>query len=135
MKASRVFNMSKLVCKQFRYRFIRSDPIFTLAGVFSNPRFWFYDHFKLIWTETIILCTAGGILGVVFALILARGTDILIRTVLPYSPGGSLVLIDTKLVLFTLGAIIFIGLLSGIYPAWRAGRIRPLEAIRGEVEK
>jgi putative ABC transport system permease protein len=94
-----------------------------------------YDIFKLIWTETIILCTAGGILGVVFALILARVTDILIRTVLPYAPGGSLVLIDTKLVLITLGAIIFIGLLSGIYPAWRAGRIRPLEAIRGEVGK
>ena len=93
------------------------------------------DIFKLIWTETIILCTAGGILGVVFALILARGTDILIRIVLPYAPGGSLVLIDTKLVLITLGAIIFIGLLSGIYPAWRAGRIRPLEAIRGEVGK
>jgi len=93
------------------------------------------DIFKLIWTETIILCTVGGILGVIFALILARVTDILIRTVLPYAPGGSLVLIDTKLVLITLGAIIFIGLLSGIYPAWRAGRIRPLEAIRGEVGK
>jgi putative ABC transport system permease protein len=93
------------------------------------------DIFKLIWTETVILCTAGGILGIVFALILARVTDILIRIVLPYAPGGSLVLIDTKLVLITLGAIIFIGLLSGIYPAWRAGRIRPLEAIRGEVGK
>lgn len=94
-----------------------------------------YDIFKLIWTETIILCAAGGILGIVFALILARVTDILIRTVLPYAPGGSLVLIDTRLVLITLGAIILIGLLSGIYPAWRAGRIRPLEAIRGEVGK
>ena len=93
------------------------------------------DIFKLIWTETIILCTAGGILGIIFALILARGTDILIRIVLPYAPGGSLVLIDTRLVLITLGAIILIGLLSGIYPAWRAGRIRPLEAIRGEVGK
>jgi len=93
------------------------------------------DIFKLIWTETMILCTAGGILGIAFALILAQVTDILIRTVLPYTPGGGLVLIDLRLALITLGAIMCIGLLSGIYPAWRAGRIRPLEAIRGEVGK
>jgi putative ABC transport system permease protein len=92
-----------------------------------------WDIFKLIWTETLILCTTGGILGVVFALILAKVTDVLIRSVLPYAPGGGLVLIDMKLILITLVAILCIGLLSGIYPAWRAGRIRPLEAIRSEV--
>jgi putative ABC transport system permease protein len=91
------------------------------------------DIFLLIWTETLILCTAGGILGIILALILARVTDILIRSVLPYAPGGGLVVIDLKLVLFTLAAILGIGLMSGIYPAWKAGRIRPLEAIRGEV--
>lgn len=92
-----------------------------------------WDIFKLIWIETLILCITGSILGVVFALILARVTDILIRSVLPYAPSGGLVLIDTKLVLITLTAILCIGLLSGLYPAWKAGKIRPLEAIRGEV--
>ena len=91
------------------------------------------DIFKLIWIETLILCTAGGILGVILALILARVTDVLIRSVLPYAPGGGLVLIDLKLVFITIAAIMGIGLMSGIYPAWKAGRIRPLEAIRGEV--
>jgi len=92
-----------------------------------------WDIFKLIWIETLILCITGSILGVVFALILARVTDILIRSVLPYAPNGGLVLIDLKLVLITLTAILCIGLLSGLYPAWKAGKIRPLEAIRGEV--
>ena len=92
-----------------------------------------WDIFKLIWIETLILCITGSILGVVFALILARVTDILIRSVLPYAPSGGLVLIDTKLVLITLTAILCIGLLSGLYPAWKAGKIRPLEAIRCEV--
>ena len=91
-----------------------------------------WDIFKLIWIETMMLCTIGGILGVIFALILSRVTDMLMRRLLPYAPGGGLVLIDFKLILITLVGILCIGLLSGIYPAWRAGRIRPLEAIRGE---
>jgi putative ABC transport system permease protein len=92
-----------------------------------------WDIFKLIWIETLILCTTGGVLGIILALILARVTDMVMRSVLPYAPGGGLVLIDMKLVLITLAGILCIGLLSGIYPAWKAGRIRPLEAIRGEV--
>jgi putative ABC transport system permease protein len=91
--------------------------------------------FKLIWIETLILCTAGGILGIILAFILSRVTDMVIRGVLPYAPGGGLVLIDLRLVLVTLAAILCIGLLSGIYPAWKAGKIRPLEAIRGEVAR
>jgi putative ABC transport system permease protein len=91
-----------------------------------------WDIFKLIWIETLMLCTTGGILGVIFALILSRVTDLLMRRLLPYAPGGGLVAIDFKLILITLVGILCIGLLSGIYPAWRAGRIRPLEAIRGE---
>jgi putative ABC transport system permease protein len=91
-----------------------------------------WDIFKLIWMETLLLCTAGGILGIILALILSKVTDVAFRAVLPYAPGGGLVVIDTKLILTTLAGIILIGLVSGVYPAWRAGRIRPLEAIRGE---
>jgi putative ABC transport system permease protein len=91
-----------------------------------------WDVFQLIWIETLMLCTVGGLLGVILALILSRVTDIVMRNVLPYAPGGGLVLIDLRLILITLVGILCIGLLSGVYPAWRAGRIRPLEAIRGE---
>ncbi|MGD0535966.1 MAG: ABC transporter permease [Methanoregula sp.] len=94
-----------------------------------------WDIFELIWIETLILCTTGGILGILLAFILAGLTDMAMRFLLPYAPGGGLVLIDLKLVVITLAGIIAIGLLSGIYPAWKAGRIRPLEAIRGEVGK
>lgn len=94
-----------------------------------------WDIFKLIWIETLILCTTGGVLGIILALILARVTDVVIRSVLPYAPGGGLVLIDLELVLITLVGIMGIGLVSGIYPAWKAGRIRPLEAIRGEASR
>ena len=91
-----------------------------------------WDIFKLIWIETLILCTTGGVLGVILALILSRVTEIVIRHVLPYAPSGGLVLIDMKLIFITLATVLCIGLLGGLYPAWKAGRIRPLEAIRGE---
>ena len=91
-----------------------------------------WDIFKLIWIETLLLCTTGGVLGIILALFLSKVTDVAMRRILPYAPGGGLVMIDTKLILFTLVGILCIGLLSGIYPAWKAGRIRPLEAIRGE---
>lgn len=91
-----------------------------------------WDIFQLIWIETLLLCTTGGVLGIILALFLSKVTDVAMRRLLPYAPGGGLVMIDTKLILVTLVGILCIGLLSGIYPAWKAGRIRPLEAIRGE---
>lgn len=90
------------------------------------------DIFRLVWTETLLLCGIGSLAGVVFAFFFAGVTDILVRKVLPYAPGGGLVLIDLKLSLLTLAVIIAVGLLSGLYPAWQAGRLRPLESIRSD---
>jgi putative ABC transport system permease protein len=90
------------------------------------------DIFLLVWTETLILCSTGGIAGIGLALVSARVTDLLVRRILPYAPGGGLVVIDAKLALITFLVIVAVGLLSGIYPAWKAGRVRPLESIRSE---
>jgi putative ABC transport system permease protein len=90
------------------------------------------DIFRLVWTETLILCAAGGVAGLLFAVAFARGTDILVRRILPYAPTGGLVVIEPGNALVALGVILGVGLLSGMYPAWRAGRVRPLQAIRGE---
>jgi putative ABC transport system permease protein len=90
------------------------------------------DIFKMIWLETMILCFMGSVVGILFSLLLKGVSDLLIRRILPYAPTGSLISIDLKLVFTTMFAMVAIGLIGGIYPAWRAANIRPLEAIRGE---
>ena len=90
------------------------------------------DVFRMIWTETVILCIMGGALGLALAFSLAKVTDLLIRRLLPYTPTGSLILIDGRLMLTTFAVVLGIGLVSGVYPAWRAARVRPLESIRSE---
>jgi putative ABC transport system permease protein len=90
------------------------------------------DVFRMIWTETVILCLLGGVLGVGISFGLAKITDLLIRRLLPYTPTGSLVIVNGSLALTTLLVVVGIGLVSGIYPSWRAARVRPLESIRSE---
>jgi putative ABC transport system permease protein len=90
------------------------------------------DVFKLIWLETVFLCIGGGLVGTGLSLITARLTDLLVRRLLPYSPSGGLVAISPGLILTTLGIVTAIGLASGVYPSWKAARMRPLDTIRSE---
>ena len=101
-------------------------------GILKSMGAMALDIFKLVWIETLILCLTGGLVGTGMALVTARITDILVRRLLPYVPSGSLVRIEPGLVLTTLGIVILVGLASGVYPSWKAGRVRPLESIRSE---
>ncbi len=103
-------------------------------GILKSMGAMAIDIFKLIWLETLVLCLTGGIIGIGLSLATAKLTDLLIRRILPYAPRGGLVKIDFSLVFLALGLVTLIGLLSGIYPSWKASRVRPLESIRNEVE-
>ena len=103
-------------------------------GILKSMGAMALDIFKLVWLETIVLCVAGGLIGTALSLLTARLTDILVRNLLPYSPSGGLVVIDVNLVLMTLGVVTAIGLASGVYPSWKAARMRPLDTIRSEGE-
>jgi putative ABC transport system permease protein len=108
--------------------FERFQEIGILKSLGAMP----WDIFKLVWAETFVLCLFGGILGIALAFVLSKSTEVLIRNLLPYAPTGALIQLSPELALLTIVAVLLVGLLSGIYPSWRASRVRPLEAIRGE---
>ena len=64
---------------------------------------------------------AGGLAGIVLALIIARLVDVVFTASVPLSA------VLVSLVLSTA-----VGLFFGIYPATRAARLDPIEALRNE---
>jgi len=92
------------------------------------------DIFRMIWAETAILCSLGGLCGIVLSLLTAKAAEAAVRHFLPFTPNGNLIAVNPNIAASAFGLIFVGGLLSGIYPAWRAARVRPLEAIRSEVE-
>jgi ABC-type antimicrobial peptide transport system permease subunit len=73
--------------------------------------------------EAIVLCVLGGILGIA----IGRGGSILVRTVLHWptelSPGAIIAAVIVS---------VSVGVVFGYYPAWKASRLDPIEALRYE---
>jgi len=88
------------------------------------------DIFQLIWMETLIVCTLGGIFGSMIAFFGGNLVELLVRNVMPYAPGGRLLLITPELLLFSFLGVIIVGIISGLYPAFKAASMRPIEVIR-----
>lgn len=88
------------------------------------------DIFRLIWMETTVVCVAGGLIGSLLAVAGSALVEQIMVGMLPYAPSGQLVLISPTLVISALVGTVVMGLVAGIYPAFRAASMRPVEAIR-----
>ncbi len=89
-----------------------------------------FDVFRLIWMETIIICLAGGIGGIIIALLGGNIVEHFIRKILPYAPNGKLMVVNLQLLMLSLFGAVGLGLISGIYPALRASMMKPIKAMR-----
>lgn len=81
------------------------------------------DILRQFLTEAIVLCLLGGIMGIV----IGRGASFAVRYFLNWPTELSLPAIFAA---FLVSASV--GLLFGFYPAWRASKLDPIEALRYE---
>jgi len=75
-------------------------------------------------TEAVTLCAMGGIIGVIVGAVITWIVYLL--------PVGLPATLSTFWVLFGFGVACAIGLIFGIYPAWKAANLDPIEALRYE---
>jgi putative ABC transport system permease protein len=91
-----------------------------------------WDVMRLIVIETLVLSVSGGIAGLFLGVLLSTGLDHWVRQFLPYVPAGKLLRPDWDVSFISMSIILAVGLLAACYPAYRASKVSPMEAIRNE---
>ena len=86
----------------------------------------------LITTEALLLTGAGSLAGIVFALIAGRAIEDAVKQFVPLAPSEPLFSLTATTTLQCVGAGVAAGVLAGLYPAWRASRLQPAEALKAE---
>ena len=81
------------------------------------------DILRQFLTEAVVLCLIGGVAGIV----LGRGSSYLVTLLLHWPTAVSVAAIVAAVVVSAT-----VGILFGYYPAWKASRLDPIEALRYE---
>jgi putative ABC transport system permease protein len=85
--------------------------------------------FQLIWLETVMICLTGGIVGSFVAVFGSGLVERAIKAMADLGLSGSVVQITPAVIAYAVLGAIVLGFFGGLYPAWRASSMRPVEAI------
>lgn len=97
----------------------RTREIGLRMAVGARPR----DILRQFLVEAIVLCLMGGLMGIV----LGRGVAILVRNLLGWPTQ-----LSPAAIVGAVGVSATVGIIFGYYPAWKASRLDPIDALRYE---
>ncbi len=80
-----------------------------------------FDMFIHFLVQSLLITTVGGVAGVVIGTALTSTVEKLMKFPAHVTPG---------IFLAGLATASFVGVVAGIYPAWKAARLDPVEALR-----
>ena len=81
------------------------------------------DIMRQFLTESVVLCLGGGLLGILFG----RTCSTIVASVLNWP-----IVTSVAAIVVSVSVSAVIGVLFGFYPAWKASRLDPIEALRYE---
>jgi len=88
--------------------------------------------FRLLAVEAMMLTVTGTLAGLVLSVVIGPALQSAVRNLVPLAPDGSMLSITASIVGECAAIGLGIGIAAGLYPAWRAGRMQPVEALRSE---
>jgi putative ABC transport system permease protein len=87
---------------------------------------------RMITTEALLLTGVGCGVGIMVALIGGSAVEDVVKQFVPFAPRAPVFAMSTMIVLQTALIGGAVAVIAGWYPAWRASRLQPAEALKGE---
>jgi putative ABC transport system permease protein len=91
------------------------------------------DIMSIFIIEGMLVSSIGGIIGIILGVFGSQGLTLILNSFMSMGGSSSLTPIITLMsVVLAVSVSIIVGVLSSLYPAWKAARMSPIEAVRYE---
>jgi putative ABC transport system permease protein len=91
------------------------------------------DIMSIFIFEGVLLSSVGGIIGIILGVFGSQGLTLILNNFMTMGPSMNLTpIITISSVVLAVTVSLIVGVLSSLYPAWKAARMSPIEAVRYE---